>query len=170
MAHALVADNELPAAIAHFDEMLRLNPVDNQANRYDLAQCLLKANQLDRLDELLNRSEYHDDFAAEWAFTKTLLEYRRAGKSPDAKLKCLAARDRNPFVIPFLTGRIPLPTVTPPYFQPGSEEEAIICTEQIAEGWHAIPGALEWLKAVADPVEKRARQWQRSRTKKRKGR
>src|SRR5581483_3160751 len=66
-------------AADQFRELLRLNPNDDQGARYPLAQCLLLANRLDELDELLNRSTYHDDFAPEWTFTNALLKYRRSG-------------------------------------------------------------------------------------------
>jgi len=156
-------------AAGHFQELIRLNPNDNQGNRYDLAQCLLESNQLDELDELLNRSSYKDDSAAEWMFTKTLLDFRRSGDAPEVR-KCLQeAQRRNPFVVPMLIGDKETPQVTPEYFTPGSEEEAAICVEQVVIGWEDTPGAIEWLEEIVE-TQKRRRQKERNKRNKQKKR
>jgi tetratricopeptide (TPR) repeat protein len=170
LALTLMELADFDQAAGHFNELLRLNPNDNQGNRYHYAQCLLSANRLDHLDVLLNRSEYKDDFAAEWAFTRALLEFRRNGDSPDLRRRLDEAQKRNRFVVPLLTGRAPVPAVPPSSFSPGSEDEALVCMEQIAEGWHETPGAIEWLESTAARVQRRARQWQRARDRKRKRR
>ncbi|HVT89815.1 MAG TPA: tetratricopeptide repeat protein [Tepidisphaeraceae bacterium] len=170
LAIVLMDIGELEQAASHFKEMLRLNPNDNQGNRYHLAQCLLALNHLDELDALLNRSQYKDDFTAEWAFTRTLLEYRRSGDSPAVRAKLNQARRRNKFVIPLLTEQVPLPVYSPSVFSPGDEDEAISCVEQISQGWHDTPGAVEWLAKASRTEQKRIRQWEHEREKKRKRR
>jgi tetratricopeptide (TPR) repeat protein len=143
---ALMNLDRFDEAASHFTDMLRLNPGDNQGVRYHLAQCLLLGGKLDELEELLNRSTYHDDFSAEWAFTKALLAYRREGaSSPAAQARLDEAQRSNPFVAPLLIGRVDMPPVLPETFQPGDESEAVTCAEAIAPGWHDTPGALEWL-------------------------
>ncbi|MGA2442534.1 MAG: tetratricopeptide repeat protein, partial [Tepidisphaeraceae bacterium] len=126
LALTLMELGEFDQAANHFNELLRLNPNDNQGNRYHLAQCLLNTNKLDLLDALLNRSPYKDDFTAEWAFTRALLEYRRNGDSPDVRRRLDEAQGRNRFVVPLLTGKARIPPVFPASFSPGSEDEAII--------------------------------------------
>jgi tetratricopeptide (TPR) repeat protein len=42
LANALWALGERDQALAHYREMLELNPVDNQGVRYELADCLLE--------------------------------------------------------------------------------------------------------------------------------
>ncbi len=170
LALTLMELGEFEQAAGHFNELLRLNPNDNQGNRYHLAQCLLNGNQLDLLDTLLNRSPYKDDFTAEWAFTRALLEYRRNGDSPGVRRQLDEAQRRNRFVVPLLTGRAQMPPVSPSSFSPGGEDEAVVCVNQIAEGWHETSGAIEWLESTAAKVQRRARQWQRERDKKRKRR
>jgi tetratricopeptide (TPR) repeat protein len=162
--------DEFEQAAGHFNELLRLNPNDNQGNRYHLAQCLLNGNQLDLLDALLNRSPHKDDFTAEWAFTRALLEYRRNGDSPGVRRQLDEVQKRNRFVVPLLTGRAQMPPVSPSSFSPGGEDEAVVCVNQIAEGWHETSGAIEWLQSTAAKVQRRAKQWQRARDKKRKRR
>lgn len=170
LALTLMERGELDEAAGHFNELLRLNPNDNQGNRYHLAQCLLNGNRLNLLDALLNDSLYKDDFAAEWAFTRALLEYRRRGDSPGVRQRLDEAQKRNRFVVPLLIGRAQMPPVSLSSFSPGGEDEAVVCVNQIAEGWHETSGAIEWLESTAAKVQRRPRQWQRARDKKRKRR
>jgi tetratricopeptide (TPR) repeat protein len=146
-------------AADHFRQMLRLNSGDNQGNRYHLAQCLLLSGRLDELDELLNRSDYRDDFSAEWEFTKILLEYRRGGDAPDVRKHLEKAREMNPHVVPMLIGREQVPPALPSAYESGGEDEAAACVSQIASGWHATEGALDWLERVEK--EARKREWAR---------
>jgi hypothetical protein len=60
-----------------------------------------------------------------------------------------------------------MPPASPSSYSPGSEDEAVICVNQIAEGWQETTGALEWLQSAGDAARKRAKQWQRERDKKR---
>jgi tetratricopeptide (TPR) repeat protein len=147
LALALMNLGRHEEAAEEFRDMLRLNPNDNQGNRYHLAQCLLLSNQLDELDALLNRSNYTDDFSAEWKFTRALLEFRRQGDTPAARSALADAVKQNRFVPPLLRGHIDMPPVMPPFFSPGGEDEAVICVDQIVDGWYGTPGALEWLEA-----------------------
>ena len=170
LALTLMELDAFDEAASHLSEMLRLNPGDNQGNRYHLAQCLLYANKLDELDELLNGPQYRDDSDAEWAFTRALLAYRRQGDTPEARKRLDEAQRRNRFVVPLMTGRTPMPLEPPSSFSPGSEDEAIACVKQIADGWHEMPGAIDWLEATTAKVQNRIRQWSREREKKRKKR
>lgn len=160
---ALIHQNleQFDQAVGHFLDLLRLNPNDNQGNRYDLAQCLLENDQLDDLDELLNRSAYKDDFAAEWMFTKALLDFRRAGDTAEVRKRLQAAQRCNSFVVPLLIGDENTPDELPEMYSPGSEKEAAICVDQIAIGWEDTPGAMEWLEEIVE-TQKRRRQKERN--------
>jgi tetratricopeptide (TPR) repeat protein len=139
-------------AIPHLTELLRLNPGDNQGNRYLLTQCLLRANQFDALDKLLNGPQYSDEASPEWTFSRLLLEFRRSGEdSPALRTRLDEAQASNPLVAPLLTGRSPMPPQLPDSYRPGSKEEAILCVEQIADAWGQSPGALEWLRKNTKP-------------------
>ena len=58
------------------------------------------------------------------------------------------AQARNRLVLPLLSARLPMPLVLPNSYSPGREDEAIVCAEQIIDGWNDTPGALEWLDAI----------------------
>jgi len=62
LAQALWAMGEREDAIAHYRDMLRLNPNDNQGIRYLLAACLLEMERDDDLDSLL--ADYDGDGSA----------------------------------------------------------------------------------------------------------
>jgi tetratricopeptide (TPR) repeat protein len=148
LARTLMDIEEYAQAADHLRDMLRLNPGDNQGNRYLLAQCLLHANRLDELDALLNDPQYTDSHSAEWTFTRALLAYRRDGDSPEARQRLAEAIRCNAFVTPLLGGQVPMPPFSPQSYSPGGADEAVLCVEQIAPGWFDTPGAVEWLVAT----------------------
>jgi tetratricopeptide (TPR) repeat protein len=141
-------------AADHLREMLRLNPGDNQGNRYVLAHCLLRLNRLDELESLLNRADYRDDGSADWAFARALLAFRRHGDAPDSRNALRQAQESNPFVVPLLLSGTPMPPMMPQAFSPGSEQDAILCVEQLADEWYRTPGALEWLETAGKTIRK----------------
>lgn len=148
LAVALLDSNQADEGIGHLKELLRLNPGDNQGNRYLLTDALLTTGRLEELDHLLNRSEHKDEVSAEWAYTRALLAYRKGGDSPEATRRLDEAMRVNAHVLPFLTGRKQLPPFMPPRYSPGSEEEAILYVESAAPAWEETPEAMEWLEAT----------------------
>src|SRR5688572_14975205 len=70
LASCLWRLGERRQAIEHYTDMLRLNPGDNQGIRYLLANCLLRENDQEALESLLN--QYEDDVMAEWLYTRAL--------------------------------------------------------------------------------------------------
>ena len=83
LAHSLWTAGRREEAVRHLQEMLRLNPGDNQGVRYTLAGFLLF---LDRDDDLARLLREYDEDSAAWAFTKALLAFRQHGDTPEARL------------------------------------------------------------------------------------
>lgn len=152
LALALMAADRIDAAAGHFAQMLELNPGDNQGNRYHLAQCLLRLNRLEDLEELLNDPLYADDIGAEWNYNRALLEFRRTGDSPASRHQLQKARRESKFVIPYLIGKQEMPPFMPETFQFGHEDEAVICVGQIGDAWNQTPGAIDWLRKMEKKV------------------
>lgn len=144
-------------AAGHLRELLRLNPGDNQGNRYLLVHALMEENHLDELDALLNRSEYKDEESAEWAFSRALLAFRKDPHSPETQAQLEQAMRFNPHVVPLLIGRVPKPPGAPPSYTPGGEDEATLYVDQAAPEWQATEGALDWLEEAFETAKKRAR-------------
>lgn len=66
-------------AVAHYCELLRLNPDDNQGVRYVLAACYLEMDRDADLASLLH--DYEEDGSAAWLYTRVLMSFRREGDS-----------------------------------------------------------------------------------------
>jgi tetratricopeptide (TPR) repeat protein len=145
LAQCLWLLGEREAAVADYQEMLRLNPNDNQGIRYILAACLLDLGRDEELVQLLDRFE--DDGTAVWEYTRALVDFRSRGGSRRGDRLLRAAFKVNPYVPPFLLGKRRLPRRLPAYIGFGDEDEAIAYIVEFGEGWMATPGALPWLAA-----------------------
>jgi tetratricopeptide (TPR) repeat protein len=146
LATALWERNERDEAVAHLEEMLRLNPGDNQGLRYVLAGWLLTLGRLDALAALI--AEYDEDSTA-WLWTQALLAFRREGDSAQARKRLESAQKQNGHVAAYLLGERKLPRTMPAYISWGGEDEAIFYASDFSKGWAAAPGALDWLKRVS---------------------
>ena len=107
-------------AVEHLQDMLRLNPNDNQGVRYTLAAWLLNLDRDDDLDRLLD--QYPDEGSAAWAYTRALLAFRREGDTPEARKLLQEARKRNKHVPDYLLGHEPLPPRAARLLQPRRRE------------------------------------------------
>lgn len=65
------------AAVAQCEEMLRLNPNDNQGIRHTLASRFLDMDDDQRLGQLLSADP--DDGMADFTYTRALWSFRRQG-------------------------------------------------------------------------------------------
>src|SRR4029079_15583338 len=83
LAHLLWTSGRCDEAVRHLQEMLRLNPNDNQGVRLTLAGILLFLDMDDELARLLGR--YADEESAAWAYTGALLAFRRQGDTIEAR-------------------------------------------------------------------------------------
>jgi len=132
-------------AVAHYRDMLRLNPSDNQGIRYTLLACLFEMGSDDQAAEILDEPEYADDATATWSYSRTLLAYRRTGPGEQAEALLAEARSTNPHVPAYLLGQKRLPEDLPDIVGFGDESEAIAYAADNLEAWRSTPGALEWL-------------------------
>jgi tetratricopeptide (TPR) repeat protein len=145
LADCLWKLNRLDEAVAHCQELLRLNPGDNQGIRYLLVALFL---DMDRDDNLINLlKQYKDDAMATWLYTWALAEFRKSGigKQSDRRLK--DALKQNPHVPAYLTARKRIPNRLPPYMGWGDEAEAMHYAADHLNHWRRTPGAIEWLKS-----------------------
>jgi len=131
------------AAIEHYQDMLRLNPNDNQGIRDVLLDCLLEMNRDEEAERLLK--QYEDDGTATWLYNWALLVFRREGDSAEARSRLKEALQQNKHVPAYLLGRKRLPRELPHLVGFGDENEAIAYAANALVNWHSTPGALEWL-------------------------
>jgi tetratricopeptide (TPR) repeat protein len=135
-------------AIEIFEEMLELNPNDNQGVRDWLAGCYLARKRYNDAAALFDR--YPDDWLAAPAWAKVLLAYVTANEKRASKL-LTEARKRNVHVEEYLTGRKRRPRNRPGMYSPGDETEAAYCADMLWEAWKAHPKARKWLKEASEP-------------------
>jgi tetratricopeptide (TPR) repeat protein len=154
LAHALWTSGRQEEAVAHAQDMLRLNPGDNQGIRYTLAGWLLN---LDRDNELaLLLEQYGEEGSATWAYTRALLAFRRDGDTPEARSLLKDAKKTNKHVPDYLLGKKPLPMRPPDYYSPGEPSEAIEYAGSFLVPWKNTAGALDWLQEATGTRKKRA--------------
>ena len=148
LAEALWASGEREAALAHFRELLRLNPGDNQGNRYRLLAALLEAERDGEATRLLG--EYREEASAAWAYGRLLLAIRKGGAYRTERGRLEQAFRANPFVPEYLLGVARLPKRPPAYVGMGDAAEAQDYVLSYGQAWLETPGALDWLaKAFA---------------------
>lgn len=141
-AHGLWDTGQLDEAKEHFQEMLELNPNDNQGIRYSLITLLIELNHFK--DAHCLYKQYKDDRSAWWFYSTVLLCF--ANNDNDTALKHLKeARAYNPYVVPFLLDKKPLPDYLPNYYGMGDENEAITYAIDGIRAWKSIDGAIKWL-------------------------
>jgi tetratricopeptide (TPR) repeat protein len=134
-------------AIDHYEEMLRLNPGDNQGIRYILLTCYITAGMDAEAERLLG--EYEDDASATWLYNGALLRYRQEKRGREAISRLQEAMNYNPHVPAYLLGRKRLPRQLPPYVGLGDENEAVDYVAEAGHLWAQEEGALDWLQRIS---------------------
>ena len=132
-------------AAAHYRDMLRLNPGDNQGIRYPLLLLLLELGREEEVDAHL--AEHEGDWSVEWAYTSALRSFQKEGKSEEADRALAEALERNPHVPPYLLDQKHIPFSQPQAISIGGESEAVSYAASYLHIWRQTPGALDWLKS-----------------------
>lgn len=162
LARCLEEQGRADDAIGHYQELLRLNPDDNQGVRDVLLPVLLTTGRDAEAGALLSR--YGDDPGALWQYAGALLAFRQEGDSPAARDRLRAALRANRRVAKYLTGKSKEPETLPKSYAFGSVEEAMLCASDLGPAWRATPGADRWLIAsTPKPKAKRKPQARRRR-------
>ncbi len=142
-------------ALAHYRELLRLNPNDNQAVRYVFLNALLLTGRDDEADALLR--QFADEPTALWQYGWALRAFRREGDCPASRQRLRAALRSNRHLPGYLAGDSEWTDPAPASYAMGSREEAVVCVDELGEAWKATPGALEWLATHAPAGKRRKR-------------
>lgn len=155
LAQALWTMGEREDAIAHYRDMLRLNPNDNQGIRYLLAAWLLEMERDNDLEALLKN--YDDDGAAAWTYTKALVSFRREGDTEKSRTRMAEALASNAHVPDYLLGEKKMPRTAPDYITMGGEDEAAEYARDFGSGWERTPGTASWLHETLPRLPKPTR-------------
>jgi len=133
-------------AVRHAQDLLRMNPNDNQGVRYILAGWLLALDRDDELARLLD--QFPDEGTAAWAYNRVLLGFRKHGDTPEVRNLLQTAFERNPHVPDYLLGQKFPPREPPESYALGEESEAITYVGETLAGWRATAGAIAWLRQI----------------------
>jgi len=129
-------------AIRQAEEMLELNPDDNQGIRDSLLGMYLETGNLEGARILFEK--YPSEYFVIFLWGRVLERYLSGDLKKAAKI-FKKAQERNPHVLDYLTGRKHPPSELIDFYSPGDENEAILCLEEIGSAWQKHPEAIEWL-------------------------
>jgi tetratricopeptide (TPR) repeat protein len=146
LATALLRAGEVREAIGHLEAMLELNPQDNQGVRYDLLPQYLEAGTLDQARRLFDA--YPQDYSAVFYWCR-VLEQCLSGQLAGATKALARAREMNPHVEAYLTGRKLPPRQIPDQYSPGQPNEAACYARDLRGAWLAHRQAVSWLREQA---------------------
>lgn len=143
---------ERSVAIAHAQDLLRLNPNDNQGVRSMLITWLLMNRRLPDARALWK--QYKKDGSATWTWSFALMDFIEHGDCDESHAALDEAIAGNPHVAPLLLGREPLPAQAPEFMCRGDRDEAIAYVLDSLELWQQTDGVLRWLsRAVPSPTD-----------------
>lgn len=143
LADCLYAKNEVDKAIEIYEEMLELNPYDNQGVRYLLSTLLLAKDDLTKFELFIKNNEEED--CAVWNFNNALYNFKKFGKNAKTDKILLNAHKSNNFVIDYMLGIKELPNKQPQYIGRGDEDEAIAYVFGNWKMWEKTENAFDWL-------------------------
>ena len=143
IAECYYAKNQFDKVIEIYEEMLKLNPNDNQGVRYLLSTLLLRKADLNRFKSLIKNSGEEDN--AFLNYNNALYHFIISGRSIKSDKKLLKAFRSNKYVIDYMLGIRQLPEEVPRQISPGDEREAIIYVLEAWEVWEQTENALDWI-------------------------
>lgn len=135
--------DQIQRAINTWEEMLELNPNDNQGVRYGLITALLTVKKFKDAEKLLN--DYEDDGSATWLYSKAYLFYNQKNKKPLATKVLVNAFRFNPYVPFYVFGIRDMPDEMPQYVGFGDENEAIEYVDSAVHLWGENKKIMKWL-------------------------
>ncbi|MEH7414370.1 SEC-C metal-binding domain-containing protein [Neobacillus drentensis] len=142
-AEALSVLGKAAEAARHYEELLELNPMDNQGVRYSLFVAYMDMGEFKKAHGIL---EEYEETTAQNLYNRLLLELCEHGFTANAEMLLKGAKKENKFVIPYLTGKKRLPAYPPDFYGFGDENEAIVYADMHLHLWRKVDGLVEWLK------------------------
>ncbi|XOV72665.1 MAG: tetratricopeptide repeat protein [Verrucomicrobiota bacterium] len=144
LADEYFLQNHYKKAIKEWEDMLRLNPNDNQAVRHPLLMCYLTERMLQKAEALFER---FDEVGGECCFSwgKVLFHFIQ-GDFDAAAATLKVARKQNKYMEEFINGTRKYSGAEQSHYALGSLEEAEILADTIIDTWDKYPDAIEWLK------------------------
>ena len=137
-------------AVAHYQELLRLNQADDQGARYELLAIFLDQGDTAAAGAVL--AAFSEEDSPPFAYGAALAAFQAAGDGPEARAKLAHATLGSPAVAPYLAGLKPMPEDDAEVYQMGGEDEAILFADLLLPAWQATENAVDWLRAHISTV------------------
>ncbi len=135
---------DISSAIEELQHLLELNPNDNQANRYQLANYLVIDKRWHELETLLTQ---YDEPSTFMLASKALMLFSQQGDSSESRSVKKALKKENKHLEKYLTGQAKVPKHQPEMYSPGDKTEVLIYLSLAGkETWRSVEGALFWLR------------------------
>ncbi len=147
LVNVLLAQGQHEQAITHMEDMLRLNPNDNQGVRWLLLEWYCNMNWLEKAWQLLD--EYPDEATPFMVMTRVCLEFQKSGPSEALESLLLEQLELNPYLAPKLLDQEEVSPFAVDSHTGGDEDEADAYCQSFRSLWKATPGALPWLNSVS---------------------
>jgi len=142
-ASTLVYQDKIDEAIVEYQDMLRLNPADNQGIRFELVPLLIIKR---RYKEYLRVYEqFEDEVTFGWLYTYFLYLFIKFGavkKTQDVLRKAISY---NPYIIEYLITDDDIPENEKDFYAFGDETEAYNYLDSCLDIWIENPKALKFL-------------------------
>jgi len=142
-AEALSVLGKIAEAARQYEELLELNPMDNQGVRFSLFVAYMDLGEFKKAHGIL---EEYEETTAQNLYNRLLLELCEHGFTAKAEMLLKGAKKENKFVLPYLTGKKRLPAYPPDFYGVGDENEAIVYADMHLHLWKKVDGLEKWLK------------------------
>jgi tetratricopeptide (TPR) repeat protein len=135
-------------SVSVYEEMIRLNPNDNQGARYQLLLYLIRINEFNKFRKY--DKMFREDLGAFMSFNRTLFAFKTEGLTLNSNGLLQKAIKSNKHVIPKLiskTSNADFPEV----YGIGDVNEALFYCYFAHNIWHETKGAIDWIKRKKEP-------------------
>ena len=146
LVNFLTAQGQHEDSIRHMEEMLRLNPNDNQGVRWLLLEWYCNMNWLEKAWRLLD--QYPEEVTPFMALTRICLEFQKSGPGEALASRLRIQIEQNPYIAPKLLDQDDVSPYVIESFEGGEEDEADAYCQCFRAVWKSTPEALPWLSSV----------------------
>lgn len=145
-ADCLSTMGKMKECVTILEEMIELNPNDNQGVRDQLLLYLIELNEGKKFE--LYAQMFKDDIGAFSLFTRALFAFKKEGETENTNKQLKKALKQNKFVATKLLSRKQI-TELAGHHGIGDENEADYYTHFAQPIWWQTKGAIDWLKRHA---------------------
>lgn len=139
----LYVNGKIEEGVAILEEMIELNPNDNQGVRDMLFLYLLELGDLKKFQKY--KKMYKDDFGAFNSFNLALYLFLSEGDSEKANKQLKVAMTENVHVVKKIISKIEIKNF-PEYYSHGDKNEADYYVLYAKKVWIQTEGAIDWLR------------------------